>query len=50
MVASPVSANSHLLQHGHNRIGYITPQIYLANVAPKPAGHNRVFGEADIVP
>ncbi len=43
-------ATSHLLQHGHNRIGYITPPIHLANVAPKLAGHSRALEEADIDP
>lgn len=43
-------ATSHLIEHGHRRIGFITPPHHLSNVAPKLAGHNRAFQEAGIEP
>jgi DNA-binding LacI/PurR family transcriptional regulator len=41
-------ATGHLIQHGHRRIGYITPPLELPNVAPKLAGHTRALQEAGI--
>ena len=43
-------ATSHLIQHGHRRIGFITPPIQLANVSPKQAGHNRALRDGGIDP
>ena len=41
-------ATSHLVEHGHRSIGYITPPLELTNVAPKQAGHARALEEARI--
>ena len=43
-------ATSHLLQHRHAKVGYITPPLSLANVVPKLAGHYRALDEAGIDP
>jgi DNA-binding LacI/PurR family transcriptional regulator len=43
-------ATRHLIEHGHTRIGYITPPTSLRNVAPKLKGHNRALTEAGIEP
>lgn len=43
-------ATSHLVEHQHNKIGYITPPRYLANVAPKVTGHERALTEAGLDP
>jgi DNA-binding LacI/PurR family transcriptional regulator len=47
---SQYQATRHLLEHGHRKIGYITPPTTLANVAPKLAGHRRALSEAGIDP
>lgn len=41
-------ATKHLIDHGHTNIGFITPPIGLANVAPKLEGHNQALLEANI--
>ncbi|MGD2102965.1 MAG: substrate-binding domain-containing protein [Acidimicrobiia bacterium] len=41
-------ATSHLIEHGHTRIGYVTPPHHLGNVKPKLAGHHRALEEAGI--
>lgn len=43
-------ATSHLIDHGHKRIGYITPPITLSNVAPKMSGHKEALTSAGIRP
>ncbi len=43
-------ATKHLVDHGHTNIGYITPPVDLANVAPKLEGHNEALKEANIEP
>ena len=43
-------ATKHLTDHGHTNIGYITPPVGLANVAPKLRGHNQALRDADIEP
>jgi LacI family transcriptional regulator len=43
-------ATKHLTDHGHTNIGYITPPVELANVAPKLEGHNKALREANIEP
>lgn len=39
-------ATRHLIEHGHEHIGYVTAPLHLANVAPKLAGHKRALSEA----
>lgn len=43
-------ATRHLIDHGHRRIGFITPPQQLDNVRPKMAGHSRALAEAGIEP
>lgn len=43
-------ATKHLTEHGHTNIGYITPPVGRANVAPKLEGHNQALREANIEP
>lgn len=43
-------ATRHLIDHGHRRIGFITPPQHLDNVKPKMAGHDRALAEAGIEP
>ena len=43
-------ATKHLTEHGHHFIGYITPPVGLANVAPKLRGHQQALREAGIEP
>lgn len=41
-------ATSHLMGHGHERIGYLTPPIVFPNVAPKFDGHGAALAAADL--
>ncbi|MGI9647851.1 MAG: substrate-binding domain-containing protein [Acidimicrobiia bacterium] len=41
-------ATRHLIEHGHRRIGLVTPSTDWSNVAPKFAGFQRALAEADI--
>lgn len=41
-------ATTHLIEHGHSRIGYVSPPRRLANVAPKLAGHRRALHDAGL--
>lgn len=43
-------ATAHLIEHGHTRIGFIAPPLWLSMVAPKLAGHLRALEEAGIEP
>lgn len=43
-------ATSHLIEHGHQRIGYITPPVAQPNVAPKLTGHNKALEVGGIEP
>ncbi len=43
-------ATTHLVEHGHQRIGYITPPVGLPNVAPKLIGHNQALQTGGIEP
>ena len=43
-------ATNHLIEHGHRRIGYITPPVGIASVAHKQTGHSRALEEAGIEP
>ena len=45
---SQYMATRHLIEHGHERIGYITPSVTLANVAPKLQGHKKALVEAGL--
>lgn len=39
LYGSQTMATGHLVEHGHTRIGYVTPPVAFANVAPKLSGH-----------
>lgn len=41
-------ATNHLIEHGHTRIGYLTPPVELPNVAPKLAGYRRAHEAAGL--
>jgi DNA-binding LacI/PurR family transcriptional regulator len=41
-------ATDHLIEHGHRRIGFLTPPIEHANVAPKFAGYERALRAAGL--
>ncbi len=41
-------ATSHVIEHGHQRIGYLTPPLHIANVAPKYAGYQRAVRAAGL--
>ena len=41
-------ATRHLIEHGHTRIGYVTPPTQLANVEPKLRGHQQALDEAGL--
>lgn len=41
-------ATSHLIEHGHQRVGYLTPPIELANLAPKYTGYERALQAAGL--
>lgn len=41
-------ATHHLIEHGHERIGFITPSTSLANIAPKLEGHKKALTEAGL--
>lgn len=43
-------ASSHLIWHGHSRIGYVTPPVGRHNVRPKHEGHLRALREAGLEP
>ncbi len=45
---SILQATSHLIEHGHQRIAYITPPIGAANVAPKYRGYERALHTAGL--
>lgn len=44
------AATRHLIDHGHERIGVVTPPTDWSNVAPKFAGFQRALSEAGIDP
>ena len=48
--ASQFMATSHLIEHGHTRIGYVTPPREWRHVAPKYEGHQRALHAADLEP
>jgi len=50
LVESQHLATGHLIEHGHQRIGYITPPVALPNVAPKLTGHNKALEVGGIEP
>ncbi len=41
-------ATNHLLEHGHQRIGYITPPRHIPNVGPKYAGYQKALASAEM--
>lgn len=43
---SSYQATSHMIEHGHRLIGYVTPPSVWPNVAPKLAGFQRAMAEA----
>lgn len=45
---SQLMSTGHLIEHGHDRIGYITPPTELPNVAPKLSGHLDALDAAGI--
>jgi LacI family transcriptional regulator len=50
LIGSQHLATGHLIEHGHQRIGYITPPVALPNVAPKLTGHNKALEVGGIEP
>ena len=42
------AATHHLIEHGHERIGYLSAPLDLVNVAPKLKGHERALVEGGI--
>lgn len=50
LIGSQHLATGHLIEHGHQRIGYITPPVALPNVAPKLTGHNKALEAGGIEP
>lgn len=50
LIGSQHLATGHLIEHGHQRIGYITPPVALPNVAPKLTGHNKALEGGGIEP
>lgn len=47
---SSVQATTHLIEHGHTRIGYLTPPVEIPNVAPKYTGFQRALHAAGLPP
>lgn len=47
---STLQATTHLIEHGHQRIGYLTPPLESPNVAPKHVGFNRALRAAGLTP
>jgi DNA-binding LacI/PurR family transcriptional regulator len=45
-----LQATAHLIEHGHQRIGYLTPPPHTANLAPKNAGYHRALDDAGRIP
>jgi DNA-binding LacI/PurR family transcriptional regulator len=43
-------ATSHLIEHGHTRIAYLTPPTEWPNVAPKLDGYQRALRSVDLTP
>ncbi len=41
-------ATAHLISHGHQRIGYLTPPLHLPNIAPKYDGHQAALDESGL--
>ena len=41
-------ATRHLIEHGHDRIGFVAPPVNWPNIVPKLAGHVRALEEAGI--
>lgn len=50
LMESQYEVTSHVIGHGHTRIGFLTPPTSLANVGPKHAGFRRALIEAGIAP
>jgi DNA-binding LacI/PurR family transcriptional regulator len=46
--ASQFSATRHVIEHGHKRIGYLTPPLRIPNVAPKHVGYQRALESASL--
>jgi DNA-binding LacI/PurR family transcriptional regulator len=38
----------HLIEHGHQRIGYLSPPLHVPNIAPKYVGFERALAAADL--
>lgn len=43
-----LQATTHLVEHGHTRIGYLTPPVEIRNVAPKYTGFKRGLEAAGV--
>ena len=46
--ASQFAATRHLIEHGHQRIGYLSPPLNYPNVAPKYLGFQNALKTADL--
>lgn len=47
--AAGFAATEHLLEHGHRRVGLISPPAEWSNVAPKYAGYRRALAAAEVL-
>lgn len=47
---SATQATRHLIEHGHRRIGYLTPPLEWPNVAPKHAGYQAALRSSGLQP
>lgn len=45
---SQFKATNHLIEHGHQRIGYITPPRRIPNVGPKYSGYRKAIESANL--
>ncbi len=45
---SQFTAVRHLIEHHHQRIGYLTPPLRIPNVAPKHVGYQKALESADL--
>lgn len=48
--ASQFAATRHLIDHGHQRVGYLSAPLWAPNVAPKYSGHQAALATADLSP